>query len=481
MWKDICSGDVKIWLAHLVAMGILKKSTIERFWEHSGLVRTPFFGTYSSRNTFQNILSNLQVADQNNPPHKEPGHDPLYKVRPFLDMCNRNFRLVYAPKCDLSFDEGTCAFKGKVRFRCYNPSKPAKFHIKLYQVSEAESGYVLGCDVYTGKGATTCEQHAPVMDQKCGITTKVVVGLLNEAELLERNHIIYMDNYYTSPELFEELYAKNTFACGTARKNRKALPKGVTEAKLKKGECVFRRNQENNLLCIKWCDKRSVLMLSSVHNANWIDTGKRHWRTKEIIEKPECIHDYICKMGGVDLSDQMMTYYSFLRKSLKWSRKLLIHLMNMLIMNAFILNKKFGRTKLSHEEYRDELVRFLIQDGMKRYNIPLPPVSSRKITPREAADHSEKRLKERHFPSSIPCAEGRKRKKPSRTCFACNNLPVVPGVKLNKKSTSYWCSECQKPLCVTPCFEIYHTEKNFQESCLEYRLQDVAAPEIVQQ
>ena len=32
-----------------------------------------------------------------------------------------------------------------------------------------------------------------------------------------------MDNYYTSPELFEELYFKETYACSTVRINRKSI------------------------------------------------------------------------------------------------------------------------------------------------------------------------------------------------------------------------------------------------------------------
>lgn len=480
-WKDICAGDIKIFLAHLISMGLVKKSTIPKYWEHSGVVQTPFFGTYMSRNTFQAILSNFHVADDDqNPCYGTRGHDPLFKVRPFLDMCNRNFRLVYAPERDLSFDEGCCPFKGRLRFRCYNPNKPAKFHIKLYQVSEAASGYVLGFDVYSGKGLTNCQVHAPVLDQNCTATTKVVLGLLHEADLLNRQHHIYMDNYYTSPELFEELYAKDTYACGTVRKNRKGLPQAVTGAKLKKnsGEAVFRRNTTNQLLCLKWCDKRNVLMLSSIHDANMVDTGKVDRETGHIIEKPECIYEYIKKMGGVDLGDQMMTYYSFLRKSVKWSRKLIIHMFNMLIMNAFILNSKFGKNKLNHEDYRDEILRYLLQEGMKQYNIPLPPVISKRITPRDAPHHSKTRLTERHFSSNIPCAEGRIRKKPSRPCFACNKLPEITGVRFTKKSTSYWCESCKKPLCVTPCFAYYHTEQNYKEFCLNYRLQGIAAPVV---
>ena len=38
------------------------------------------------------------------------------------------------------------------------------------------------------------------------------------------------------------------------------------------------------------------------------------------IEKPEPVYYYCGLMGGVDLSDQLLNYYSFLRKSSKWSR-----------------------------------------------------------------------------------------------------------------------------------------------------------------
>ena len=40
-------------------------------------------------------------------------------------------------------DEGCCPWKGRLRFRQYNPRKPAKFHIKLFQVSDPATGYVI--------------------------------------------------------------------------------------------------------------------------------------------------------------------------------------------------------------------------------------------------------------------------------------------------------------------------------------------------
>ena len=84
-------------------------------------------------------------------------------------------------------------------------------------------------------------------------------------------------------------------------------------------------------------------------------------------------------MGGVDLNDQLLTYYSFLQKSAKWSRKLIIHMFNMVVLNAYILNKYYGTEKLSHDEYRDRIIKFLIAEGLKSYTIPLPPIMSRRI------------------------------------------------------------------------------------------------------
>ena len=40
--------------------------------------------------------------------------------------------------------------------------------------------------------------------------------------------------------------------------------------------------------------------------------------------KPVMIQDYNLNMLGVDKLDQMMSYYSFLHKSIKWWRKVFV-------------------------------------------------------------------------------------------------------------------------------------------------------------
>ena len=230
---------------------------------------------------------------------------------------------------------------------------------------------------------------------------------------------------------------------------------------------MFRR--DGPLLCLKWREKKDALMLSTIHEAIFVETGKVG-RDGNKIEKPETVYYYCSRMGGVDLSDQLLNYFSFLRKSTKWSQKLLIHLINLVILNAYILNRHYGLQKMSQDEYRDYLVKYLVHEGLQCFNIPLPPILSKKIGRNHTSEHDIKRLDERHFITNIPAGEGGKRKRPTRACFVCSK---VQGLNSNfkQKRTSFWCEDCGKALCISPCFKIYHTEIDYKLQALTFREQ----------
>ena len=178
-------------------MGLVRKGAIEKYWDHGEIVKTPFFGTYMGCNTFQAILSNLQVSDSTaDLPRNNPNHDKLFKICLFLDMIDRTFLQSYKPGRDISMDEGCCSYKGRVLFKCYNPSKPSKWHLKLFEVSDAKTGYVVAFEVYCGKNSTRIVRDANVLDPECTVTTKTVMGLLQKGNLLGKGHHVYMDNYY---------------------------------------------------------------------------------------------------------------------------------------------------------------------------------------------------------------------------------------------------------------------------------------------
>ena len=129
---------------------------------------------------------------------------------------------------------------------------------------------------------------------------------------------------------------------------------------------------------------------------------------------------------------------------------------------------------MSHDEYRDYLVKYLLREGLKCYKIPLPPILSKRIGRNHNFEHNMKRLNEHHFITNIPAGEGRKRKRPTRCCFVCSK---VQGTNFKTKRTSFWCEDW-KALCISPCFKIYHTEIDFKLHALKFREQGLQTVEI---
>ncbi|XP_060553795.1 piggyBac transposable element-derived protein 4-like [Ruditapes philippinarum] len=441
-----------------MAMGLVRKSDIAQYWSTKECVNTSFFGKYMTRNRFHLILSNLHIVDNNLAvPEGQPGFDKLFKVRPFIQMLHKNF-LKYEPERDINFVEGLCPFKGRVHYRVYNPMKPNQFGIKLYQVCEAKSGYTIGFDVYHGDRDVI--QYTEALEDEdtqgsyidLSTTTKIVIGMLAFCGLLSKGYHIYMDNNYTSPELMEELDLLNTYACGTLRINRKGVPKAIQSVRnLRQGEAIFRRR--GNMLVLKYHDKKDVNMLTTIHTANLAVLERVNRQTHEPITKPTPIVEYCKKMGGVDLSDQVVQYYEVLQKSMKWWRKLFLHMFNLMIVNSFILYKIYSEDekKKTHHDFRAEIIASLIQTAP---NAPRPKSGGRQTL--EPID----RLTGRHFSCAIEPKPGAKKQAPTRPCVVCN-VDRTEGSR-KRKETTFQCKQCHKALCVRNCFERYHTVKNYR-------------------
>ena len=53
--------------------------------------------------------------------------------------------------------------------------------------------------------------------------------------------------------------------------------------------------------------------------------------------KPKIVNEYNFSMNGVDKADQYTVYYSFIRKSRKWSHKLFFVVFEVTLVNSYIL------------------------------------------------------------------------------------------------------------------------------------------------
>ena len=80
-----------------------------------------------TKKRYEKLSQYFQLADNSAmPAPNTPGYDPLYKVRPLLETCERTFRIHYVPNKELSVDEAMVGFKGRLSWLQYMPAKPTK-------------------------------------------------------------------------------------------------------------------------------------------------------------------------------------------------------------------------------------------------------------------------------------------------------------------------------------------------------------------
>ena len=163
-----------------------------------------------------------------------------------------------------------------------------------------------------------------------------------------------MDNFYSSPDLFQRLVQRTTDAVGTVSITRKVMPMDLKN-ELKKGVVSAKCGK---LVVLKWKDKRDVSVLTTKHSDEMQPVSRKGGL--EFVNKPMCVIEYNKYMGGVDLKDQLLETFLLERKRQKaWYKKLFNHLVNTAVLNAYILYCKAGNKK-DHLLFRINLVNKII-------------------------------------------------------------------------------------------------------------------------
>lgn len=120
-------------------------------------------------------------------------------------------------------------YKGKKSpVRQYMTKKPSKWGIKIWCLADLLSKFVYNFDVYCGKTIQNIENPRALRGE--GNLAK-----RNELELLDglenKGHVVTMDNFFTSVDLFARLLERKIYASGTVRLNRVGLPSALTKTR----------------------------------------------------------------------------------------------------------------------------------------------------------------------------------------------------------------------------------------------------------
>ena len=460
-WWDTNSTEMKVFFAATIAMTLTVQRDVRDYWGKHEVTEAPFVGKIMTRDRFWLLMTYLHLDDNTKYPGiNSTAYTPLNKLgRLYKRICQR-FTRVYRPHRHISIDEGMVPWRGNLSFRVYNPDKPKKYGMKAYMLCDSENGYVCKFKLYIGK----YEKYEGT-PSGFGHTYDIVMDLTKD--FLNRGYHLFMDNYYSSPLLYVNLWERGIGATGTLRPNRKGTPKVMGQARLpekqKPGDMICMHNR--NLLCVRYQDKRSVVLMSTVDDIQPVETGKLNRNDGMPIKKPRILNQYNKFMGGVDRADQMLSYTPFKMRTLKWWKRVWFHILNVAILNAYVIYKmRTGKPHMSSRCFRREIVEKIVEEADPDL---VPTMKRRHGGGRPSTSDSVFRLQGRHFPSKIVPVG--KKKNISKRCVVCSKAKQellkrqaedgepAPKRKRIGRESSFECQDCNATLCVAPCFRLYHT------------------------
>jgi hypothetical protein len=138
------------------------------------------------------------------------------------------------------------------------------------------------------------------------------------------------------------------------------------------------------------------------------------------VGKPLIIEDYTTHLGYAALNDSMMNSYSISKKTSIWMQKLFFQLLDLTILNSYILYK-YCEGNMTYMKFREQLVRdcvvFSNEENTEIRGVPRGRPSSSET---QMSRHEEKYSL--HWP-----AKGKER------CHLC---------QMKEEKTVYYCKKC---------------------------------------
>ncbi|CAI6355121.1 unnamed protein product [Macrosiphum euphorbiae] len=253
----------------------------------------------------------------------------------------------------------------------YLPLKPHKWGYKLFVLCGVK-GYAYNFEIYTGNENNSLERQQ-MLEPDLGATGNVVVRL---SRVIPRNehHKLYFDNYYTSIPVMVYLEKLGKHTVGTFRRNRFpdiALMPEKEMLKKPRGtydECLTVVDGVP-ITTVSWKDNKIVNVTSTYIGALEPTKVRRYDKKQKKnvdVEIPKIIEVYNKHMGGVDLMDSLIGRYRIIMRSKKWYIKIFYHLLDMTVVNSWLMYKKITGNTMPLAKFREHLSVTLMQSGIAK-------------------------------------------------------------------------------------------------------------------
>jgi len=108
-------------------------------------------------------------------------------------------------------------------------------------------------------------------------------------------------------------------------------------------------------------------MISTIHEETIINKGRKDRKTNMEVKKLYAVVQHSKFMKGVDRADQYLSFYSVLRKTMKWSEKVVLYLLNCALFSEFFVYRTLNTNKKGkYKNFLHEVGRSWISDIQNR-------------------------------------------------------------------------------------------------------------------
>jgi hypothetical protein len=410
------------------------------YWSSNLGLRCGLIADAMTVNRFEKIRRFMHFVDNT---EVEQSTDKLKKLRPILEALRTSFQSAVEPEESHSVDEMMVPFTGRSSLKQYIKSKPKPWGYKVW-VRSGVSGYVYNFEVYQGASG---DRPAKELSLCADVVIRLCKGLENN------NHKVFFDNLFTTIELLKCLREQKIYAIGTLRKNRllgaASALKDEKSMKIRGSYSVT--TSDCDITVVKWNDNNFVHLASTFAGVEPLGTVER-WDKKQKakinVTRPYAVDVYNKHMGGVDLTDFLVSCYRHNLKQKKWYLRLFFHFLNVSITNSWIIHRWLNpNTKDDLLAFRSSIAMALIRGGValgarKNRGRPAATVSTGpapKVTKHsDSSSTIRKNLSLGHFPE----------KKEQKNASRCKEAAC-------SKRCRYMCTVCKVYLC-PECFASYH-------------------------
>lgn len=324
--KSTSSEIAKLFAIHII-MGCISYPRVACYWRTS--TKLGLISELMTRDRFFTLRNALHVVNSDAPAAEETDN-PLWKVQPMIDKVKDTCNKLERVPGYYSVHEQIIPFTGHCKLRRAVKNKTRRVGLKNFVLTTSE-GLMLDFDIYKGANSN-------FVNSNLGLGPSVILHLVKS---VPRGSCVYHDRYFTTIPLIEEMEKLGLHSTGTIMQNR--IPDRASIEFKKDKE--MQRGESQQFICyptaiVKWRDNKSVLLASNCAAADE-QSDLKTWHKKQKgyinIAAPKIVRNYNQHIGGVNVLHQQMEYYRAFIKTKKWTLKVLIHFLDLSVVNAWRL------------------------------------------------------------------------------------------------------------------------------------------------